>query len=390
MTVTNRRILFICNTWAKRGAEQQLLDLISCLPEEFKAEVFAFTDLENGGPLFFNLTSEKRYTSRLLKSSRLTKAILLLVTIVKGKYDIVMTEGLGSALFFGRLLGVINGVPIIYSTLHTDKNLNRPGASYFEPPNRFLNFLMPVLHRNKAHRYLSVFTRLTERMRKELPNYSAETVWNAIPSAYGENLKTYTPSMKALEISQKVAEKPTIIQIGTLDENKNQIFTIRCLANLKKTVPDLHVLIIGDGDQRGKLTTYAEKNGLIDSVIFTGQLSRPDCLFLLIKSDIMVLTSYSEAFPVVFLEAQLLSLPIVSFDVGGASDVIDHGVNGYLVPVGDSTKFEFFIQALLQDRDRCRETGKRARERVFERFTMERKVQKLVSMINKDFSPQGV
>ena len=167
-------------------------------------------------------------------------------------------------------------------------------------------------------------------------------------------------------------------------ENKSQIFTLQCIRDIKEHIPDVRFLIIGEGCKKQELIKWALSNGLERQVIFAGQLNRMDCLYLISKSNLLVLTSDSESFPNVLVEGQALSLPVVTFDVGAASEIIEQGVTGYVIRKGDRKGFKISIIKLLTDKNLATRMGNMGKERVFDLFSMDKKVEKLLSMIEKD------
>jgi len=88
-------------------------------------------------------------------------------------------------------------------------------------------------------------------------------------------------------------------------------------------------------------------------------------------ADLFVLPSSREGLPNVLLEGMATGLPCIASNLQGITDsVIDHGVNGLLVPVGDVAALEDAIRFLLQDSARAQEFGKRARRTVDERYSI--------------------
>jgi len=164
------------------------------------------------------------------------------------------------------------------------------------------------------------------------------------------------------------------------------MFTLKCVKTLVDHIPDILCLIIGEGNRRTVLTNWVISNGLADHVVFTGQIDRMDSLYLMSKSDVLVLTSHSEAFPIVLIEAQGLSLPVVTFDVGGTSDIIQNNVTGYLVEKDNEEMFRQRLMKLLMDKKLAMNMGIMANRRVLEHFTINKRVETLVSMMERDLN----
>jgi len=377
--------LFVVNTWENRGAEQQLKDLRSQLKTNVISDVFIFTMHNSGYACYIKETTTiDSYVQFPGSKNRLTKSLYLLKLIMKNKYDVIMTEGLGSALFFGRLWGLMCGTKVIYSTLHTFHNLNRKDGRYFEPSNMLLNRIIPLVNFRHRFRYLSIFEKLTVKVRSEISGYPVTTLWNAISENFIEKQGGYTPNEKIQNISNLLGDKPVLIQIGAVDKNKNQIFSVKSVEKLLPEFPGLTLLIVGDGPELKKIKKYVREKHLCRNVIFTGQIERSACAYLLSKSDILILTSSTEAFPVVFLEAMVNCLPIVSFAVGGASDIIDNGATGFLIPANDMNLFVVKITHLLREPSLIKKMGCGGKKKLVNQFSMSRKCRLLLEMIRHD------
>src|SRR5260370_31744324 len=97
-----------------------------------------------------------------------------------------------------------------------------------------------------------------------------------------------------------------------------------------RVLPETVFLLIGDGQERSQLEQVVREAGLDKNVLFLG--SRKDIPELLACCCLSVLPSESEALPNALLEAMASGLPVVATCVGGAREIINHGINGLLVP----------------------------------------------------------
>ena len=110
---------------------------------------------------------------------------------------------------------------------------------------------------------------------------------------------------------------------------------------LAKHFPEVTFIMGGDGELFSKIS-----NAMSSNVLLLGWTT-PEKIWGL--SDIAVLTSKNEAQPISLVEAQFLSLPIVSFDVGSVSEIVEHGVSGYLVD--DFSSLKIYIEKLLESKE---------------------------------------
>lgn len=155
-----------------------------------------------------------------------------------------------------------------------------------------------------------------------------------------------------------------IVTVGRLSREKGHKFLIDAFSKIKNKKWSLH--LVGDGDERDKLELQVNRLGIANVVIFHGH--QKEFKSILASSDIFVLPSLSEGFPNALIEAMSVPLACISSDcIAGPSDIIEHGVNGLLVPPGDSEALADSINSLIIDtqmRERIRHEGYKIRERL--------------------------
>jgi glycosyltransferase involved in cell wall biosynthesis len=156
---------------------------------------------------------------------------------------------------------------------------------------------------------------------------------------------------------------------------------VRAAALLARDLPRLRVLIVGDGEERGRIETMVHQLGLEDHVLLTGLRSDvPDVLAAL---DVAVLSSDYEGIPLSMLEFMDAGKPIVATRVGGIPEVIQDGVHGVLVPPRDEAALAAAIGGLLGDTDAAREMGARAQDRCRREFSLDRIVERLQQLYER-------
>jgi L-malate glycosyltransferase len=141
---------------------------------------------------------------------------------------------------------------------------------------------------------------------------------------------------------------------------------------------DAKLLLVGDGPEKMDMEELVMELGLQDDVIFTGK--RDDLPELLAISDVMFHLSEKEAFGLVLLEALACGLPSIATDAGGIPEVIEDGVNGFIVQVGDTHAAAQKALQLLNDdvlRATFRENGLAAAADKFHSSTIVNQYEKL-------------
>lgn len=118
------------------------------------------------------------------------------------------------------------------------------------------------------------------------------------------------------------------------------------------------LLLVGEGPEKEAIERQVRLLGLEDDVIFAGK--RKDLRELLSMSDLMFHLSDKEAFGLVILEALATGIPVVATDIGGIPEVVQHGENGYLVPLDDPELVAAYALDLLQSEEKRQQFSMRA------------------------------
>jgi glycosyltransferase involved in cell wall biosynthesis len=164
----------------------------------------------------------------------------------------------------------------------------------------------------------------------------------------------------------------TVLFVGRLVPNKGPDVLLRALPSLVAAVPDVKVLLAGDGPMRGKLTQLADALGVADVVEFLGH--RSDIPELMKEALVFVRPSTLEGLPLTVLEAMSTGIPVVATPVGGTPEIVLPGRTGYVVPVGDHEALSEGIVRVLKSPDEARQMGVRARDLVMRDYTWDRVV----------------
>jgi glycosyltransferase involved in cell wall biosynthesis len=130
------------------------------------------------------------------------------------------------------------------------------------------------------------------------------------------------------------------------------------------------IVLVGDGPDRSMLEALVRASRLESNVVFAG--FRTDVDRLLPGADILAQASHTEGLPNVVLEASAAGLPVVATDVGGTSEIIEDGVNGFLVPAADPPALARRLLDLVRSPELRHQMGDRGRDLVRARFSFAR------------------
>lgn len=162
---------------------------------------------------------------------------------------------------------------------------------------------------------------------------------------------------------RSLLNKKNLINVGRLSVEKGQLDLLKIFNNIKDKC-DWNLNIVGNGDERKKLEQYINENDLQKRVILHGFKKSDEIEELLQNSSIFVMTSFTESFGIVLLEAMSNGLPCVAFSSAeGAKEIISSNVDGYLINNRNFAKMEKTILDLINDLEKRKEMGKKGREK---------------------------
>ncbi len=147
------------------------------------------------------------------------------------------------------------------------------------------------------------------------------------------------------------------VAMGRLHEVKNYPLMLQAFKNVAEQQENVHLSIAGVGPQEEELRGLALELGIAQRLTFLGNVQNvPE---LLSRMDVLLLSSVSEACPMVILEAMAAGLPVIATSVGGVPELVTD--NGIVVPSGDAEAFSAAMKALATDPELRQDMGKRAR-----------------------------
>jgi phosphatidylinositol alpha-1,6-mannosyltransferase len=147
---------------------------------------------------------------------------------------------------------------------------------------------------------------------------------------------------------------------------------IVAVAQLRPKFPNLHLVLIGQGDDLVRLQTLAAEVSATDTVHFIQGISREGLAACYARADIFALPSTGEGFGLVFLEAMAFGKPIVAAAAGGATDLVENDVNGLLVPANNPEQLANALARLLNDEALRLALGRRGLEKIHSQHSFDR------------------
>jgi L-malate glycosyltransferase len=159
------------------------------------------------------------------------------------------------------------------------------------------------------------------------------------------------PAEAFAETAPAIPRRAGVVRAGMIarmnSTAKNHAALLKAMARLLKQVPEVEVVLVGDGPLRAGLEQMAAELGIKDKVLFAGE--RHDIPAVLASLDVSVLISESESLSNVIVESMAAGVPVVANNVGGNPELVMDGETGLLVPAGDEGRLVEALAHLVRD-----------------------------------------
>ncbi len=257
----------------------------------------------------------------------------------------------------GRILGRLSGVPIIISS---ERTMGQESRWRYH-----LNRISAPL----SDRVVCVSQRVADFVTQKvgIPENKVVVIPNGIDTAIFANLPPKNQTRTRLNLP---IEKNIVGTITRLTPVKRLDMLLRATSDL----PDVHLLIVGDGPEKDNLVQLGQNLQLTTRLHFAGQQN--NIIPWLAAMDVCVLASDWEGMPNVILEAMSAGLPVVATAVGGTPEVVIDNETGFLVPPGNPKALAEAIETLLHNPALRHKMGHAGIQRVQQHFTLRQMVER--------------
>ncbi|MBA3263646.1 MAG: glycosyltransferase [Thermoleophilaceae bacterium] len=339
---------------ASGGGERMAIQIATRLdPERFESVICASrrpgpVELDPSVPVAERMVQESgiRYLGLNRHSGlRVDDWLPLYRLLRRERFDVVHAHKFGSNVW-ATVIGRLARVPVIVTHEHTWSFEGQP--------------LRRLLDRELIGRGSSVFVAVSEEDRRKMIQIERVRPDKVlfVPNGISARRPEGTDVRAELGIPH---DAPVIGTVGVLRPQKALDVLIRATVPLLRELPDLHLLIAGEGPERKALEQLAYSEGVTDRVLLAG--FRDDVPDVIATFDVAASSSAFEGSPLATMEFMEAACPIVATRVGGVPDLIDDGVHGLLVDSGDVDGLTHALRRMLTDREAARAMGERARER---------------------------
>lgn len=164
------------------------------------------------------------------------------------------------------------------------------------------------------------------------------------------------------------------VMVARFSAQKDYKTVVKAIQQVSPEIP-VQVSFVGQGVLLEEIKQFVRETGTSEKIQFLG--ARADVPDILSCTDIFLLVTNYEGFPISILEAMRAGLPVIATDVGGVKEAVVDGVTGYLVPRGESKAVKRKIEILARNPNLRYKMGEAARERFIKYFTQEKMLEKV-------------
>ena len=365
-------VLHLIETLGSGGAERLLFTNLKHLKsEEIKSEVVTVFDRDG----YWRESIERLnvQVSSLNCSGYkdvLTGVARLMKHLGKTSPDLIHTH-LFTANIIGRMAGRLSGVPVI-SSVHNPEYEPEAGAGASPAVRRKIataRIVDAITARTCCTRMIAVSEHVKESTVTRLgyPASKIDVVYN--PADISEAVSEQVSRRDVLQSLGLQEDSILLLNVGRLSPQKGFIDAVRALPEVLSSVPNARLVSVGaqaDPTYRSKVVAEMESLDLSHAVHLAGE--RRDIWSVLNQCDVFVFPSRFEGLGIALAEAMCAGRACVASDIAPLTEFVKDGVNGVLVPPGDSRRLAESILGLINDRERRESIGKAARLTALELF----------------------
>ena len=293
--------------------------------------------------------------------------------IKREKIDIIHVNNF-SPVIVGTILSKICNIPLV-KTIHVvfsaSPNYWKNWAKQSNV-SRLTSIIGPLFEKLTIRLPADIIHTVSDSTKKDLIKYKAKSKIVVIPNIV--NLSFYD------KLKLNKSYEDYVLFVGRLAFNKNLNVVISSFAKVVEKVPSAKLIIVGTGPMLDEWKKIVFNLGLKENVVFTGYISQHEKMELWSKSAALILPSITEGLPTVVLESFAMSTPVIVSDIDPHREIIDDGLDGFLIPLNDSQKWAEKIIYLLSNKDICKKMGEEGRIKVEREFSVESIIRKIESL----------
>ena len=362
-------IMMFCNTIVRAGVEEHILELLRGLDRrQFRLHLACpKVLLDQYGN---DIPKDVHVTPIMLDRLSDFRSILLLArTLRQQKIDIVHSHMFQGSLFSAPIARFCS-VPVVIETTHVRETWRKGWLKS--------KFIVDRAVGHLVNHYIAVSEANAKYLieQKRIPVRKVSVIQN------GCSIERVDPSKARPEgIRERIGfskDDTVLLAIARLEPQKGHKILLQSLSLIHEEFPAIRLVCLGTGALKDELTRLTQELNIESLVRFVGFQS--NVADWLAAADISVLPSFYEGLPLTAIETLAAKVPLVATAVDGTPEVVIDGETGILVPPGDPQALAQAIGRLVREPELRRNLALRGRERVVERFTIQRQVEQTASL----------
>ena len=227
-----------------------------------------------------------------------------------------------------------------------------------------LSIVGPIFEKITIRLHADIIHAVSYATKKDIIRVNPKSKITVIPN--GVDLSNYD------NLKLNIDYQKYVVFIGRLVVNKNLDIVISSFKEVISTIPEAKFIVIGSGPNLDEWKKMVSDMGLDSNIEFTGYISQSDKMDLLSKCSALVLPSTVEGQPIAALVAFAMSKPLLLSDIEPSYEIVTEGVDGFILPTNDATKWAERITFLLSRKDVCEKMGREGRLKVEKKYNIER------------------
>lgn len=359
-----KKITFLLLHLNYGGLEKQTVTLVNELAKtkEYKIQIISVYDMLKGKS-FYSL--DKNVDVKFLadfgpnhKAFYYALKHFRLIKLLKESF-VMIKCGIYKSFVLKKYIKKLDTDIIVSSRIEFSKLIKRKDTLNISQEHSYINSKEYI---NKVKRYFKNIDKIVVMTKKAKEDYEK---W----------LKYSNSKAKVYDIPNMLEESKvdnfakfnnkTLISVGRLEKEKDFLTLLDVFKIINNKYNDVKLKIVGEGLQRREIEEKIEKLNLNNKVILTGRISSQEVQEQMNTSSVFVLTSLCESFSLVLCEAMEVGLPCVSFNIDvGPKEIIQNGINGYLIDNRDVKDMALCIENLLIDENEWNKISKNSIESV--------------------------
>ncbi|MBW2151167.1 MAG: glycosyltransferase family 4 protein [Deltaproteobacteria bacterium] len=307
----------------------------------------------------------------------------LTVFLLKHRYHIVHTHN-SKAGFIGRLAGKLASIPVVIHTVH--------GFAFHDQEPLWKRKLLLNLER-LASRWCDRMIFISQPLIDWGLREGVVNAKKVVKIYSGIELDRFRPASKKEEAFLKKKwgikpQEPVVGIVSKLWNGKGHSVLIHAFEKVIRDAGNARLMIVGEGYLQKDLERLVSKKGLEGKVLFTGfQMNVRDIMACF---DVAILPSFFEGMGRVLLEAMAMKKPVVGSRVGGIPELIEDGVNGFLVDPGNIDQLAAAILRILKDRGLAKKMGAAGRKKIQDKFSADYMVASIDRVYSELLAKKGI